>query len=114
MLHDPIFRSLEHSLFREVDKISDELFCDVAWAYAKNHELEQGLLNVKKSDAIQRVLFTEIGERIHRLKEEDLGLLLRSLLKLSFLKNNQYEGKWGEITEALEHRLPLMEQDYEW
>lgn len=39
MLNDPIFKSLESSLFRELDKISDELFCDTVWAYSKNHEL---------------------------------------------------------------------------
>lgn len=59
MLNDPIFQSLESSLFRELDKISDELFCDVVYSYSKNHELERGVLNIKKSDAIQKAIFDE-------------------------------------------------------
>jgi len=57
MLNHPTFKALENSLFREVDKISDELFCDAAWSYAKNHEFERGLLNVKRSSAINGVIF---------------------------------------------------------
>lgn len=57
LLNDPIFKRLESSLFRELDKINDELFCDAVWAYSRNHEQEEGVLNIKKSDAIQMAIF---------------------------------------------------------
>lgn len=101
MLNDPTFIKLERTLFRELDKINDELFCDTVWTYAKNHHLEEGRLNLNMSDAIQRAIFAEVGERINRLKEADLGLLMRSIIKLNLLSNKEYTDKWGEIIECL-------------
>ena len=41
------------------------------------------------SNAIQKVIFTELLERIARLREVDLGLLMRSLVKLNMLSNDE-------------------------
>jgi hypothetical protein len=38
LLAHPAFIALEKTLFRELDKISDELYCDAVWTYATNHE----------------------------------------------------------------------------
>ena len=101
MLNDPIFKKLEGNLFREVEKIRDQLFCDAAWAYAYNHQLQRGLLNVNKSDALEKIIFAQTCERVHRLREEDLGLLMRSLIKLNLLAKDEYKNKWGEVVEAI-------------
>ncbi len=42
------------------------------------------------SNAIQRSIFNELVERIGRLKEVDLGLLMRSLIKMNIIKNEEY------------------------
>jgi hypothetical protein len=47
-------------------------------------------------------------ERVGRLRETDLGLLMRSLIKLNILKNEEYIEKWGEVIEVLKYRLPEM------
>jgi hypothetical protein len=108
LLAHPTFIALEKTLFRELDKINDELYCDAVWTYATNHEQEEGLLNVAMSNAVQRAIFNEMLERIGRLREADLGLLVRSFKKMNLVKNEYYNDRWGEVLEVLQHRLPLM------
>lgn len=64
------------------------------------------------SNAIQKAIFNELIERIGRLKEVDLGLLVRSLIKMNIIKNEEYIQKWAEVLEVLEERLPLMKESY--
>lgn len=78
------------------------------WTYATNHEQEEGLLNVAMSNAVQKAIFNEMLERIGRLREADLGLLVRSLKKMNLVKNEEYNERWGEVMEVLQQRLPLM------
>lgn len=66
------------------------------------------------SNAIQKAIFNELVERIGRLKEVDLGLLVRSLIKMNIIKNEEYIQKWAEVLEVLEERLPLMKESYEY
>lgn len=66
------------------------------------------------SNAIQKAIFNELVERIGRLKEVDLGLLVRSLIKMNIIKNEEYIQKWAEVIEVLEERLPLMKESYEY
>jgi hypothetical protein len=60
------------------------------------------------SNAVQKAIFNEMLERIGRLRETDLGLLVRSLKKMNLVKNEEYNGRWGEVLEVLQQRLPLM------
>lgn len=82
--------------------------------YAKNHEHEEGILNVAMSNAVQKAIFSEMIERIGRLREVDLGLLLRSFLKLNYLRNEEFNERWGEVIEVLAYRLPEMKDPYEY
>ena len=66
------------------------------------------------SNAIQKAIFNEMTERIGRLREVDLGLLLRSFLKLNYLRNEEFNERWGEVIEVLKYRLPEMKEPYEY
>lgn len=53
------------------------------------------------SNAIQKAIFNEMIERIGRLREADLGLLVRSIMKMNMVKSVEYESHWGEVVEVL-------------
>lgn len=82
MLNDSLFKSLEQSTFKNLFRLNDTDFISAVWSYAKNHEDEQGILNMAASNKINSAIFGEIPSRIDGLTEEDLGLLMRSLQKL--------------------------------
>lgn len=77
------------------------MYCDAVWTYAANHEHEEGVLNIAMSNAIQKAIFNEMIERIGRLREADLGLLVRSIMKMNMVKSVEYESHWGEVVEVL-------------
>lgn len=63
--------------------MNDSNFCSVLWAYAQNHENENGLLSMKRYNKINQVLREELSFRIFNLSDEDLGLVLRGASKLN-------------------------------
>lgn len=91
MLNDKNFQNLQRSLFKESAKLNDTDFCSALWAYAQNHQDEQGILRKKLSDKINDVIFEELSFRIYNLSEQDLGLAMRGMCKLNLAKQGD---KW--------------------
>ena len=60
MLNDKLFINLEKETFKKIHQLNDQDFCSSVYAYAKNHEDEQGILKKKLSNKINEVVFNEI------------------------------------------------------
>ena len=99
MLNDPLFIKLEKSTFKNLHQLNDDDFCSAVWAYSRNHEEEQGILNTNISDRVGDAVVEELSFRQYNLSEENLGLVLRGLAKLPVMRDHEKE--WGEVINFL-------------
>jgi hypothetical protein len=106
MLNDKKYVDLERNLFKNAHQLSDSSFADAVFAYCRNHKEEQGVLRPKLNAKIIEVMWKELNERVESMSEEDLGLIMRSVIHTSMLKSELFD--WRPLVSALSERLPSM------